>query len=304
MSCPPQIHKLTNAERSRLVRSNRKLQALLGETPQVIASARAAHARIPSEPITPTTPMNPQSSSFVSSAGTRTPSTRRRPQLLLHLQPPNHKYTFSLPSPTTPGTPLSPTSSITLNMLQTPTTTPPLSRAPSTKDLRRRHLAKLTRTLGENIAPELVLEPRARPTLQRATTLSHGSFTSASSSERLSVRTPAVVDDGYVVVAAMSPSPSPRPSSSRGSSTLGRSFSAAARTTGMVDRPPVRRRRSLVGVTQTLPSEGTRAGPAPTPPTSNREDELKTGRRKKEKGWSGEWNREMQAVAQKLRALK
>ncbi|KAJ7028268.1 hypothetical protein C8F04DRAFT_1399070 [Mycena alexandri] len=288
----PQTHGLTNAERSRLVRSNRKLQALLGETPHVIAAAQASHAHIPTEAIAPTTP---ETSSF-SSAVAQTPSNRPRPQLLLHLQLPNHKHTIPLPSPTTPGTPLSPTNSITLNM-QTPTP-PTLSRAPSTKDLRRRHLAKLTRTLGENIAPELVPEPDARSTLQRAaTTVGHGSFTS--SSERLDVRTPAVVDDGSVVATPMSPPPSPW----RSPSGLGRSFSAAVRTTRTLSRPPHRRRGSLVAFTQNQPREP-RDEETRERPTSKLLGELKTGKRRKEKEWSGEWNREMQAVAQKLRALK
>ncbi|KAJ7863384.1 hypothetical protein B0H13DRAFT_1093965 [Mycena leptocephala] len=43
-----------------------------------------------------------------------------------------------------------------------------VSRTLSTKDTRRRHAAKLARTLGENIAPELVVEAPARPSLHRA----------------------------------------------------------------------------------------------------------------------------------------
>ncbi|KAJ7183675.1 hypothetical protein C8R46DRAFT_1308578 [Mycena filopes] len=282
MSGPP--HGLTNSERSRLVRSNRKLQALLGETPQVIAAAY--HAALPSATVAQPPPT----------------TNRPRPQLLLRLPSPGlkHKHSLSAPSPTTPKTPLSPTSSITLN------NPPILSRTPSMKDLRRRHLAKLARTLGENIAPELVPEPLARPipTLRRTATTSFGPSERVNVTVRSIFVPPAVVvvDDG-TIAASPSPSSPPPPQSPapRSSARLVRSSSSAAapgraRTTGRL----VHRRRGSVAVFTEEESESERAHAQAVA----RLAELQTGKRRKEKEWSGEWNREMQAVAQKLRALK
>ncbi|KAJ7717495.1 hypothetical protein DFH07DRAFT_861341 [Mycena maculata] len=281
MSCSlDPTNALSEAERSRLVRSNRKLQALLGETPQVIEAALASNPRRQLAPCIESleAPIHPQrearappTSSTHSHRRKLPPSTltlaasdSSRPCLLLHLE-----------LPSAPTTPLSPTSSITLNMYDS---TPPgslrepsmLSRSLSSKDIRRRHAAKLARALGENIAPELVAEPATPPPpppLRRV----------ASTIGRPSRKTALPFRESDDIVFAPS-APSPAKSTS-----LARSFSTATRTPRTWFVP-----LSMVD--------------AQEPQT--RENELVSGKRRKEKDWSGEWNTEIKVVAKQLRSLK
>ncbi|KAJ7200426.1 hypothetical protein GGX14DRAFT_572189 [Mycena pura] len=129
---------LTKSERSRLVRSNRKLQALLGEAPQVIGAA-VAEAVLPRRGVAPDDDDEYIESGSLPASPLSFSSTSTRSA---HLD-------ASVPSPPlTPAT-LSPTNLGLDNV----------SCAPSTKETRRRHAAKLTRTLGENITPDLISLP-------------------------------------------------------------------------------------------------------------------------------------------------
>nr|GAT60581.1 predicted protein [Mycena chlorophos] len=157
---------LTPTERRRLVRSNRKLQILLGVAPQVIEAAITEAGLSSSFPPSSspfsapnTTPRHIPSQSLVD-IDTFPPSRlheqrlARRPSLYLHLDRTKTPSPL-LPAPLTPLTPLSPTASITINGSPSPS---PLL-APGNKDRRRQQSAKLARTLGENVAPELLSEP-------------------------------------------------------------------------------------------------------------------------------------------------
>ncbi|KAJ7100923.1 hypothetical protein B0H15DRAFT_796592 [Mycena belliarum] len=162
---PPTTHALSRAERLRLMRSTRKLGALLGETPlftdprPTSPAFTPSHARAASMASTSAKadwerryPSSQRSSSLAAASVSqatppRSVAARRsvatpsapRPVLMLHL-----------PASFTPGddprTPRSPLPS-------------PLSAtfhpAHSGAD-RRRKMAKLARTLGENVPPELV----------------------------------------------------------------------------------------------------------------------------------------------------
>ncbi|KAJ7627229.1 hypothetical protein FB45DRAFT_1082439 [Roridomyces roridus] len=290
---------LSPAERSRLVRSTRKLQALLGETPQVIQSAVLGATHPPWEAEPSSTPHSstararttarPLPSSLVLADSTTDP----RPRLELH------KYALSLPSP--PPTPLSPTSSIALN-------TPPssLSRSLSAKDMRRHHVAKLARTLGENVAPTLVAEDpasvpvdissgignvlrrpsatgRCRPSCRRP-----GLSSCMSSSAVLTGAAAALVrqdDGGRNAVPILVPLKLTPPS------------------------PPMSRVVLPLPVSEFPAPSSSRAVEEksdPLTPTDEKEPRAKKSgsRRRKERDWSGEWNVEMRDVAKQLRALK
>ncbi|KAJ7108916.1 hypothetical protein C8R43DRAFT_1139845 [Mycena crocata] len=163
----PQTNVLSHAERTRLVCSNRTLQALLGETLQCLPHAWAqgnAERGSPSASFT-SRRQNPPPS--VSTLAASDPS---RPRLFLQLESQStDPYTFSLPTFLSPPlTPLSPTTSITYNV-------------------------------GENIAPELVAEPlppqSARvwqyPALQSAwRTVILGSSTTLARSFSIATRSP------------------------------------------------------------------------------------------------------------------
>ncbi|KAJ6468627.1 hypothetical protein C8R47DRAFT_1078219 [Mycena vitilis] len=347
MSSLPQTHNaLSRAERSRLVRSNRKLQALLGEAPQVIEAAVSqsrlgpAHAPASTESECDSSPAPPSPSPIAhASSLTGPPSSftaRRhmaptdasdppRPRLFLHLEPPSpaaltHKHTLSfsstvsLPSPSTPCTPLSPTTN-------TASSTPSRELGPSTKDLRRRHAAKLARTLGENIAPELVSEPALRPSLMRAASsntlapgLARPSLLRAASTGRsvraererptvLSLFSPTPteeVDAAMVSLPALARSAPPR--AGKGT-TIKRSFSTATRAP-LAHRPKMHRRGGSESLaSDALEKDAHEMAAGVQILTAVRLD-LQSGKRRKEKEWSGEWNLEMEAVARRLRSLK
>ncbi|KAJ7830423.1 hypothetical protein B0H14DRAFT_3143565 [Mycena olivaceomarginata] len=285
MSSLPQTHNaLSQAERSRLVRSTRKLQALLGATPQVIEAAvhKGVNRHVQVY-------IQMQSDVVVSSAPSSSFSDRRHrspqsatPRLFLSLDPPAaHQHTLSLLSPSSP---LSPTTNTT------PNTPPTLSRSLSAKDTRQRRLAKLTRTLGENIAPEMINPPpTVRPQLLRAATTIGRTHAQA---EHRNVRTVFPAPTTHVPATAV-PAPVPVPAD--------------------VPAPIL----SLPIPLAPLPMPLT----LPTPDARSRDSalarelegaqifkavryELQTGQRRKEKEWSGEWNLEMEKVAKRLRSLK
>ncbi|KAJ7620380.1 hypothetical protein FB45DRAFT_1033056 [Roridomyces roridus] len=286
---------LSPAERSRLVRSTRKLQALLGETPQVIESAvfGAMHPPWEAEPSfksphPSTTRARTITRAIPSSLVLADSTTDPRPRLELH------KFTLSLPSP--PPTPLSPTSSIALN-------TPPasLSRSLSSKDMRRHHAAKLARTLGENVAPALVAEdPASVPGLDISTAaVSVIRRPSSTGRRRPSCRRPPGLSS------CMSSSAVP----------TGAAAALVRQDDGESHAVPIH-----VPLKVTPPSPPVRSVVLPLPVTESpfptafhvveekggadeKEPHIKS-RRRKERDWSGEWNIEMRDVAKQLRALK
>ncbi|KAK7047413.1 hypothetical protein VNI00_006644 [Paramarasmius palmivorus] len=145
--------QLSHSQRTRLIRSTRKLGALLGTTPQVI------------ELTDDNTPLNTPRSSFDKSCRPRSGGQSLPPPLVLRLQ--------SVPRDSKPSQPSS-SSAITLQVPRSPMSptfdslnrdSPP---SPSSitytghYDIRRKKMAKLTRTLGENIPPELVFQAPSR----------------------------------------------------------------------------------------------------------------------------------------------
>ncbi|KAF7360848.1 hypothetical protein MSAN_01114200 [Mycena sanguinolenta] len=147
---PPTTHALPHAHRLRLMRSTRKLGELLGETPLLVETLPTATSSVSTH--------SRSASTFTSEAASHGDSSHlARPMLLLHLP----ATSSSTAERTSVQSPLSPTFSLTLNSPVTPT---------FVVDTRRRKMAKLTRTLGENVPPELVF-----PTFKsrrRASTLS------------------------------------------------------------------------------------------------------------------------------------
>ncbi|KAJ8088559.1 hypothetical protein PM082_022632 [Marasmius tenuissimus] len=116
---------LTRAERARLIRTTRKLGALLGETPTIEVVEPPSRTR--SRPGT--------ASSVASTSSVRSCLTINIPAASL-----------SLPQ----RSPLSPTFSLNRDS--------PYSACeePNVVDMRRRKVAKLSRTFGENVPPELI----------------------------------------------------------------------------------------------------------------------------------------------------
>ncbi|KAJ7221168.1 hypothetical protein C8J57DRAFT_1393069 [Mycena rebaudengoi] len=151
MDMPPTTHALRQTQRTRLMRSTRKLEALLGETPRLVEPPRG-HAHTSSTSsieskrsgriFATTGPAAPPRSSSLTAveAPSASHEPAARPLLLLRLpSTPGSRPISALPSPLSPA--FGPN-------------TPPSD--PSAD--RRRKMAKLTRTLGQNVPPELVFQ--------------------------------------------------------------------------------------------------------------------------------------------------
>ncbi|TFK64797.1 hypothetical protein BDN72DRAFT_251901 [Pluteus cervinus] len=193
LALPPTSNNLDHEQRARLIRSTRKLGALLGTTPCLVEETAPAPRRSTSSTIsrpaipptfiaqsnpakewvyvalpgqshaspsssrsssldcerpTHTEPSRPGSPSRKPSSSSRAKSRPAPQPLLLRLQ----TNPISSNSSQRPPSPLSPTFSVTtVNSVPGPAPT-----YRSASDLRRKRMAKLTRTLGENIPPELV----------------------------------------------------------------------------------------------------------------------------------------------------
>jgi hypothetical protein len=146
---PPATSSLPHAHRTRLMRSTRKLEALLGETPLFAG---------------------PIGSSSSTAAPPAFPARHNsRPVLIVRLP----SVPCSIPGAT--HSPLSPASAISFNSPVSAVSTPGVAQ---NEDIarRRKMAAKLSRTLGEKIPPELMLPCTATPAparrLRRASSMS------------------------------------------------------------------------------------------------------------------------------------
>ncbi|KAK0220130.1 hypothetical protein IW262DRAFT_1004454 [Armillaria fumosa] len=215
----PGMAPLTHHERTRLLRSTRKLGAVLGTTPQCHFVHDASHMALELVPGT-------------------------GPALVLRI------HTTALPTDCGPLSPVSPVQ----------------ERKP---DERRKRMAKLARTFGENVPPELVSSVPARRARRRSCSID--------------------------TVLAPVPKPAPLPAFEEEVSDetplLPRKFSRSASVRATPKTPVVKDEVRSHSV-----DEGERR--------HYTDRSLYWGRRE-EKGWSGEWNRrDREDVLMQLRALK
>ncbi|KAJ6609584.1 hypothetical protein B0H10DRAFT_2063619 [Mycena sp. CBHHK59/15] len=161
---PPTTHVIPDTDRQRLVRSIRKIGSVLGETPLLEANSAPAHQHSSSSTNTGSRRLGPffQSLSSLSLSPSDASSSKSdsghselsltRPSLCLRVP--------DVFEPLPP--PLSPTFS--------PSLASPLTPPDNDDSTRRRTMAKLTRTLGENVPPELVFSAPVKRR-RRASTL-------------------------------------------------------------------------------------------------------------------------------------
>ncbi|KAG9310270.1 hypothetical protein JVU11DRAFT_9388 [Chiua virens] len=140
---PPTTNLLNSQQRTHLVRSTRKLGAVLGVTPTVLENDTPPISVHPYNGA-----QNLQRTDSFPSVPPGSSSNRRRigdkpPKLYMQLD------TTSISHATTPSAWAVP-----------PTPTTPMM--PSEADIRRKRMAKLTRHLGEGIPPELVSAPEPK----------------------------------------------------------------------------------------------------------------------------------------------
>ncbi|KAK7689611.1 hypothetical protein QCA50_007404 [Cerrena zonata] len=199
-SPPPTVNNLDSEQRARLMKSTRKLGAMLGATPQLVEVGERPNP-IPisfrptglSKPATLKTKSHRRhgsifdafpeispysSSSSASSSQVSLPPVAEHRSSVDTLPIPKSFSTnprrsgdaprplvLRLNTPVSSSNPVSPDSAKTIKFselkggMRTPTPATPITPTPS--EVRRKRMAKLTRTLGENVPPELVFSQQA-----------------------------------------------------------------------------------------------------------------------------------------------
>ncbi|KAJ7361030.1 hypothetical protein DFH08DRAFT_842925 [Mycena albidolilacea] len=335
---PPTTHALPQTHRARLIQSTRKLGALLGETP-LLLEPQGHHSRNSSISSISSTTSNesnaskrsgrifadaqPRSSSLAPadpalvSNATHAP----RPVLLLRLASPRPTSMVSPISPSFQLSPITPTFVVD----------------------RRKKMAKLVRTLGTNVPPELVFSAapktavpnRAVPAVMRGLSPAHGSHrrgmsdTSFASSTLASPTREAAhasqayyastsgIDDGWVDLGPSSYPPSPcSPRYVKASPTWDAAFAddmyVPARSASPLPRPSTTSRstddsRFLSRHYEfSVPSRANSPHPSSRPVSPYEDDDEPVATYRKEQGWSGEWSgaQGMEDVVKSLRRLK
>jgi len=281
ISPPLTTNTLDAEQRSRLLRSTRKLGAMLGATPLVLevspspASPRTKSFRREGR-VFPSTRSSIESYVIVSST---TPMAPYQP-ILLDLSTPSKQQ--PKPTPKQKGArPLAQPLILRLRSVpakkarHSPITASfdfNASSSPTQND-RRRKMAKLTRTLGENIPPELVFAPKRSLETRRPTT-------------QKGLSAPIHADESIVL--------SPVPESKKRAGGRPRSL-----TLGSTPTP-----------TPQYAMRGTTSLDSPRQQATFGQTEAEWGRRengvrRKEREWSGEWNvQDMGDVVKALRELR
>jgi hypothetical protein len=138
---PPTTHAIPHTDRLRMMRSMRKLTAVLGETPVVEISSPAPHLLAP-------TPGKRGGFFFHASASLSSLALPFQKSDAPHIPEPRPSLVLRVPDTFAPlPSPLSPGFSPTLMSPTSPLEEP---------DRRRQRLAKVSRTLGETVPPELI----------------------------------------------------------------------------------------------------------------------------------------------------
>ncbi|KAJ6498422.1 hypothetical protein C8R47DRAFT_971994 [Mycena vitilis] len=313
---PPTTHSLPKPQRLRLMRSTRKLTALLGTTPLLV------DARDDTEPLrTSQSPLEPIENdacpatiaSILSSAecapdetenpaalvSVTTPTSAHRPTLLLRmntvpLRCSNNRRRANSQAWGRPASLASPPPSPVF-----PPDTDPRSgcRADAALVARRRKMARVTRTLGENVPPGLVFQPDTTLSPAPSRTSVDSSYSeldspsddedddkpklSLDASEIRFARVSLGPLDSVVELANTAPTPPSSPTHSAPPSRPSLSLSADRGATATAWFP--------YSIRRSVSQRRTLQQPAV----------MRT-----EPGWTGEWNQEEDAVVKRLRELK
>ncbi|KAJ3790833.1 hypothetical protein GGU11DRAFT_804767 [Lentinula aff. detonsa] len=306
---PPTTNELSPSQRLRLMRSTRKLGDMLGTTPVINSSSQFGQRPSASPRSSPTISLHHSSS--VPYTHTQKKSKVLPRPLVLSLQ--SRPAPLSSSRSSDPTTPLSPTS-ISTNMASSSSNRDENDYQNYLTQTRRKRMAKLTRTLGENIPPELVFNSNSLPSRSRSSSVD---------ASTIATFTVIVKDlpethhsqESIVPVLADSP-PIMKIMKPQSSSVISRSESVRTPSPSFIARRMMRKhrghaktssqvqliaspsgRKSSDTVRSTLSSYSTASEPSHT-------NEVKRTYRK-QAGWSGEWNRQdMDEVMNRLRGLK
>ncbi|KAJ7149233.1 hypothetical protein C8R43DRAFT_1128598 [Mycena crocata] len=299
---PPTTHCLPKPQRLRLMRSTRKLSALLGTTPLLLDERETVTSPLRSQTFASADKRASTAGSVLSFdsdfaerdpaallPAATSPTSAHRPTLLLRIN--------TIPARTRGransqawGRPMS------FALPESPTSPPPEEDATMSGDTldealaaRRRKMARLTRTLGENVPPELVFRPIAPPSRSDASS-SDGSDDDDEDLEKL---TPLEEWAGLGTKVAVVPPPSAFPVDSPRTSAESRRPSVASdRVAAPVAWFPnnMRRSASVIDCKATRRTRGKSMSASVM--------------KRQETGWTGEWNQEEKDVLKALRELK
>lgn len=277
---PSTSNGLSHSQRLRLVRSTRKLGEMLGTTPVINGSA-SDFGQQPAASSGASSSLQHSSSLRLSRKGKGTKVLPRPLVLSLHALPASHRV------PAGPTTPLSPTSIAT--------NTPSYHDDFEVDDLlqaRRRRMAKLTRTLGENIPPELVFSSARRSSRPRSCSVDAAALAATFQ---------------VTVVSPIEPTFHQPPTPTRSSSlhVLAKPRTLASRLRNRHGHASSLGMEGLhlQEVATFAPSRKSSESDASVSTTYSSKSMKETYR--KQAGWSGEWNRQdIQEVMNRLRGLK
>jgi hypothetical protein len=276
---PPTTNALSHSQRLRLMRSTRKLGDVLGTTPVINGSSSAAHSL--------------HHSSSLRLSQKRSKALPRPLVLSLHALP------ASLRLPTGPTSPLSPTSVINM---------PSSNACPDDYEVdqelqaRRKRMAKLTRTLGENIPPELVFNSRSRPSRPRSCSVDAAALAASFTITVVSPTEPTFQQMQPPVVPSRSSSLQV-PSTPRTLAGKLRSRHGHASSLGM-DGLHLQQVETSEPIRKSFESTTSISSTSSSTSSVRSDKEMKKTYRK-QAGWSGEWNRQdMQEIMTRLRGLK
>ncbi|KIK68594.1 hypothetical protein GYMLUDRAFT_36053 [Collybiopsis luxurians FD-317 M1] len=293
LSLPPTTNELTHSQRLRLMRSTRKLSEVLGTTP--VFALPEPDRRQPSNQLHHPSPSMSASSSVRKAKALPRPLVLSLKSVPASLSPPRSSSGHYAP--------LSPTRST--NLPSSPTT--PYHHDVDHDDnllrIRRKRMAKLARTLGENIPAELVVDVPRRPSRPRSCSVDATNFT-ATFQVQLTAPTELAHSKDLL---------SPPPTQQKISRLLPKPPRSPTRSASLASRKPsLSTRKSFKRLhdthSSTLGMDGLHL------------EEIEVGRKssdtvrstassasneyRKQAGWSGEWNRDMYEVMSQLRGLK
>ncbi|KAJ3920311.1 hypothetical protein F5877DRAFT_77213 [Lentinula edodes] len=301
---PPTTNELTPSQRLRLMRSTRKLGKMLGTTPVINSSSEFGQHLSASHRDTPSISLHHSSSPRFTHAPKKSKALPR--PLVLSLQ--SLPASFSSPrSSAGPTSPLSPTS-ISTNIASSSSYRDDHDSLDDPLQTRRKRMAKLTRTLGENIPPELVFNSQLHHSHSRST-----SVETASALANLTVTANGSTEPSRHTQETLVPLRMKRLPQTP--TTMSRSASLRAPSPSFVARRMMRKRHGQPHTTshvELTPSGGRKSSDTirsavSSCSTASEPGHLNESKRtyRKQAGWSGEWNRQdMDEVMNRLRGLK
>ncbi|KAJ4490236.1 hypothetical protein J3R30DRAFT_3420174 [Lentinula aciculospora] len=303
---PSAANELTPSQRLRLMRSTRKLGEMLGTTPMINTSSDFGQRPSASPRHSPAISLHHSSSLRLAHTSKKSKALPRPLVLSLQSRPASLSSPRSSASSTTP---LSPTS-ISTNIDSSPSLHDEYGYLDDSLHTRRKRMAKLTRTLGENIPPELVFNSHPRRSRSRSSSID------ASAPATLTAAVKGFSEPPHISHEAVGPNPPRTVKIQPPTIAISRGGSLRSPSPSFVTRRMMRKRHGHAKPIAHIQLEDSYSGRKSSDTvhstvsscsTASEPSLMSETRRnyRKQAGWSGEWNRQnMDEVMNRLRGLK